>query len=103
MGANNQLLRYEFEQGRLKIILPKKFNFQYYGELQEIIRNEVRSCTECMVDLQETVFLDSSAIGILLILHQECNGKPLVLVASSEASKYLFSAGLDKMLKIEVS
>ena len=80
-----------------------KFDFQLYDEFRASYADTAGTGVEYVVDLSETEYLDSSALGMLLLLREHAGGETSnieISQASPEVKKILDVANFGKLFKI---
>ncbi|MCF6211261.1 MAG: STAS domain-containing protein [Gammaproteobacteria bacterium] len=99
MGITTQLS----EQGdQLNIVIAGRFDFSLHAEFRDAYRN-LPSDTKFIIDLSQTIFMDSSAMGMLLLLREfagEESADIQLLNCSQEVRKVLSISNLDKMFSL---
>jgi len=85
------------------IRIDGRFDFDVHREFRDAYRREGGPETEYVVDLGGTQYMDSSALGMLLLLrdHAERNGARVrVINCGPEIRKILTIANVDRLLEI---
>ncbi len=99
MGITTQLS----EQGdQLTIVITGRFDFSLHAVFRDAYRN-LPSDTQFIIDLSQTIFMDSSAMGMLLLLREfagEESADIRLLNCSPEVRKVLSISNLDKMFSL---
>ncbi len=99
MGITTQLS----EAGdQLKIVIAGRFDFSLHAEFRDAYRN-LPPDTQFVIDLSQTIFMDSSAMGMLLLLREfagEESADIRLLNCSPEVRKVLSISNLDKMFSL---
>lgn len=87
------------------IKLPERFDFgfhqDFYGHTARVLAE--KSATEIEVDFSVVEYLDSSALGMLVMLQKKCaeiNKKVVIINASGFAAEILEMANMNKILEI---
>lgn len=89
-----------------RIILVGVFDFSVHNDVRKII-NETLSKEEIkniIVDMAGVSFMDSSAIGLLLLLNEkaQADGKSVTVINCRDTIREIFSiGGFDKILSIQ--
>ena len=92
------------DQGVLSIRIMGRFDFSVHNEFRQAIQLASSGVTKTMVDLSGTEYLDSSALGMLLVLRDKVGGgKETVHItgAQSEVKKILAIANFDKLFTLD--
>jgi anti-anti-sigma factor len=63
------------EGSKVTIAVAGKFDFQLYDEFRASYADTAGDGVEYVVDLAETDYLDSSALGMLLLLREHAGGE----------------------------
>lgn len=87
------------------IKLPERFDFSYHKTFYVHTANALAqtSHTEIIADFSEVEYLDSSALGMLVMLQKKCaelNKKVVVMNASGMAHDILQMANMSKIVEI---
>ena len=88
---------------KVTIAVAGKFDFQLYDEFRASYADTAGSGVEYVVDLSDTEYLDSSALGMLLLLREHAGGeasKIEIRQASPEVRKILDVANFGKLFRI---
>ena len=86
---------------KLTISIKGRFDFAKHQEFRECYEN--RELTAVVVDLKEATYLDSSALGMLLLLRDHAGGEDSdirVVNSSSDVRKILAISNFDKLFDI---
>lgn len=88
---------------RVTIAVAGKFDFQLYDEFRASYADTAGSGVEYIVDLSDTEYLDSSALGMLLLLREHAGGETSnieITQASPEVRKILDVANFGKLFRL---
>ncbi|MDJ0779271.1 MAG: STAS domain-containing protein [Gammaproteobacteria bacterium] len=88
---------------QVTIAVAGKFDFQLYDEFRSSYADTAGSGVRYVVDLADTEYLDSSALGMLLLLREHAGGEASdieISQASPEVKKILDVANFGKLFKI---
>ena len=88
---------------KITISVAGKFDFQLYDEFRASYADTAGTGVEYVVDLAATEYLDSSALGMLLLLREHAGGESSnieITQASPEVRKILDVANFGKLFKI---
>ncbi len=90
---------------QFRIRLPERFDFSYhktfYGHTYDALNQNTSQ--EVIVDFSEVDYLDSSALGMLVMLQKKCaeqNKKVVIENASGVPSEILQVANMGKIVEI---
>ena len=99
MGINMTLSE---DGDQVTIAVVGKFDFQLYDEFRASYANTAGMGVTYIVDLSDTDYLDSSALGMLLLLREHAGGESSdirVTQASVEVRKILDVANFAKLFE----
>ena len=99
MGITTQLSE---EGDQLNIVIAGRFDFSLHAEFRDAYRN-LPPDIKYVIDLSQTTFMDSSAMGMLLLLREfagEASADICLLNCSPEVRKVLSISNLDKMFTL---
>ena len=88
---------------KVTIAVAGKFDFQLYDEFRASYADTAGKGTEYVVDLSDTEYLDSSALGMLLLLREHAGGESSnieITQASPDVRKILDVANFGKLFKL---
>ena len=88
---------------KVTISVAGKFDFQLYDEFRASYADTAGNGVEYVVDLSDTEYMDSSALGMLLLLREHAGGESSsieITQASVEVRKILDVANFGKLFKI---
>lgn len=88
---------------KVTIAVAGKFDFQLYDEFRASYADTAGTGVEYVVDLSKTEYLDSSALGMLLLLREHAGGESsniIITKASSDVRKILDVANFGKLFEI---
>jgi len=92
------------ESNQLVIGIEERFDFSLHQSFRESYVNIDQSNTEFILDLSSTTYMDSSALGMILLLkdHAESlSGIVVIRNPSDTVNKILEIAQFHRLLKIE--
>lgn len=92
------------DQQTLKITVKGNFDFNLHKEFRDAYSVLKEPINKCIIDMSGTDYMDSSALGMLLILrdHAESVGATVVLSNCKEDIKGILSvANFDDMFEME--
>lgn len=88
---------------KVTIAVAGKFDFQLYDEFRSSYADTEGNGVEYVIDLSDTEYLDSSALGMLLLLREHAGGESSdieITQASPEVRKILDVANFGKLFKL---
>ncbi|MCP3687510.1 MAG: STAS domain-containing protein [Gammaproteobacteria bacterium] len=88
---------------RVTIAITGKFDFQLYDEFRSAYTDTAGLGVNYEIDLSATDYLDSSALGMLLLLREHAGGessKVQITQASEDVKKVLDVANFGKLFSI---
>ena len=88
--------------GKVTIAVTGKFDFQLYDEFRASYANTAGNGVAYVVDLSATDYLDSSALGMLLLLREHAGGETSnieISQPSADVRKILDVANFGKLFK----
>ena len=102
MGINSQI---SSDQNTLTIAISGQFNASVHREFRNAYKDQVKDPVKLsyIVDLSRTDYMDSAALGMLLLLHEYAGG-PSAKVTIKQPNQYIRDileiAKFDKMFTI---
>lgn len=84
------------------ITVDGRFDFSVHGDFRDAYRDAPKSA-RFVIDLGQTTFMDSSAMGMLLLLREyagEKNANISIINCTPEVRKVLAISNLDKLFSI---
>ena len=89
------------ENNRVKLIMPERFDFNLHREFREAYEGNPDS-RNFIIDFEKTEYLDSSALGMLLLLkeHAGDSGKVEIVNSKADVLNVLKIANFDKLFEI---
>ena len=100
MGVTTQV---SGDEKTVTIRIDGRFDFSYQKEFREAYRNNCAAGQLFQVDLARTEYMDSSALGMLLLLKEHadgCKGKVILNKPSKEIKKILDMANFQRQFEI---
>ncbi len=91
------------QDGKLTIRVKGRFDFGRHREFREAYEHLNSAPRTVVVDLKEATYLDSSALGMLLLLRDHVGGdesRVSMVNASSDVRKILAISNFDKLFDI---
>lgn len=80
--------KFDSDKKTLLITINGPFNFSEHNEFRNAYKDiEPASVTEVNVDLQNTDYIDSSALGMLLLLDEHFSGKRINVIKCTEYTR----------------
>ena len=94
---------YEAENASLRIAVAGRFDFSCHESFRSAYEDQEDICDQFVVDLTETEYLDSSALGMLLLLrdHGGGDGANIQIVGCNETVRKAFTiSNFDQLFDI---
>ncbi len=91
------------DQSKFTIEISGRFDFNLHRQFREAYKEASKVEGEILVDLNGTEYMDSSALGMLLVLRDRSGGDAanISIVNCSDEIKKIFSiSNMDQMFKI---
>ena len=91
------------DEKKLTIKIKGRFDFGKHQEFRDAYERQPKRPDSVVVDLKDTTYLDSSALGMLLLLRDHAGGDESdvrVVHASSDVRKILAISIFDKLFAI---
>ncbi|MEX5504485.1 STAS domain-containing protein [Pseudomonas putida] len=91
------------QEGKLTIKIKGRFDFGKHQEFRDAYERQLYRPDSVIVDLKDTTYLDSSALGMLLLLRDYAGGDESdvrVVHASSDVRKILAISNFEKLFDI---
>jgi HptB-dependent secretion and biofilm anti anti-sigma factor len=88
----------------LIIKIQGRFDFSSHQEFRDAYENADGSVTDYQIDMAETTYLDSSALGMLLLLRDFAGGdnaRISILNCNSDVKKILTISNLEQLFTIQ--
>ena len=93
------------EDGRVfTISISGRFDITAYKDFGESSKNKVESVSKWIVDMAEVEYVDSSALGMLLMLRERAGGDKAdinIVNLNSDLKKIFTTANFHKLFSIE--
>lgn len=96
--------KFERETKTLVIAISDRFDFSLYKNFRDSYQKTDVEGTTFELDLSATAYMDSSALGMILLLKEHadaCNGNVVILNATNSVAKSLEIAQFHRLVKIE--
>lgn len=91
----------KLDSGILTIQVSGKFDFSIHNEFRQATKEAEANAKSIVVDLSNTDYLDSSALGMLLVLRDKAPGNNVRIVgARTDVKKILEIANFDKLFAV---
>jgi len=90
--------------GTLTISIIGRFDITTYKDFGEAYKDRLDSVSKCVVDMAEVEYLDSSALGMLLMLRERSGGDSAaidIVNCSPGVRNILKMANFDRLFNIE--
>ena len=93
------------EDGKaLTISVSERFDISAYNDFSAAYKDKLDQVTECFIDMSTTEFLDSSALGMLLMFRERATAadtKVKIVNSTPGALNIMKMANLDRLFTIE--
>lgn len=92
------------DAGTLSIKIMGRFDFSVHNEFRQATQLVVSGINEVVVDLSGAEYLDSSALGMLLVLRDKVasiKASVSIMGAKAEVKKILAIANFDKLFALD--
>ncbi|MBT3257046.1 MAG: STAS domain-containing protein [Deltaproteobacteria bacterium] len=93
------------EDGKiLTISVPSRLDITAHKEFGEAYKDKLGPVSDCIVDMADVEFLDSSALGMLLMFREKAAEESVdisIANCSSSVKKIFEMANFDKLFKME--
>jgi len=94
----------ESKDGRVTIQVDQQFDYAVHTAFRDAYRNHTIPKTAFVVDLSKTQFMDSSALGMILLLREHANtheGSVVITQPTDSVYKVLEIAQFQKLIDIQ--
>lgn len=88
---------------RVRISCTGRFDFQSHKLFSKIIEDFNCDSRSVELDLSETTYMDSAALGLLLLLRQDGDRKVHIVAISDEARQPMVTARFDRLFELPKS
>lgn len=88
----------------INIRISGRFDFQLHKDFRQAIDQSAERLRHCHIDLSETEYMDSAALGMLLLLRERAGGDEAqirISGASPEVKTILSTANFQQLFRIE--
>ena len=88
----------------LEISITGRFDITTYQDFGQAYKDELDSVSRCIIDMTDVEYMDSSALGMLLLLRERAGGDNAqidITNCSPGIKKILETANFDRMFNIE--
>ncbi len=96
--------RIDPDQRTLTIAVEGRFDFSQHRDFRNAYQNVTPSSMQFVVDLSRATYLDSSALGMLLLLREHVGGDPgsvRITGSNEEVRRVLKIANFDKLFTLD--
>lgn len=100
MGVSSELSE---DGNQLIISIEGRFDFSFHQDFRSAYENDAISPSNYVVDLSETTYLDSSALGMLLLLRDFAGGDRSyiqIMNANADVKKILAISNFEQLFDI---
>lgn len=91
-------------EGRLTIEPQGRFDFNVYRDFREAYEGHLRHNLDIIIDFAKTDYIDSSALGMLLVLREQAGGDHArinIVGCNREIRKILAIANFEALFEIQ--
>ncbi|MBF0226366.1 MAG: STAS domain-containing protein [Desulfobacterales bacterium] len=88
----------------LTVGIPDRFDITLFQSFTEAYKSKIESISKIVVDLSNTKYIDSSALGMLMLMRERAGGEKAkvdIINASPNVKKILVIANFQKLFNIE--
>ena len=88
----------------LTITVPSQLNITAHKEFGEAYKDNLAQVSSCIVDMTDVEFMDSSALGMMLMFREKAVAENVEISISNAApsiKKIFTMANFDKLFKVE--
>ena len=92
------------DESVITIHISGRFDFNIHQEFRKAYEKAKNTATKYIVDLNETQYIDSSALGMLLLLRDSAGGDKsdvTIISRNEEVKKILTISNFGKLFKIQ--
>jgi anti-anti-sigma factor len=92
------------DQGLVNITITERFDYGLHQEFRAAYNKVQRAGTVFRIDLSQATYMDSSALGMVLLLKEhaeKCGGHVVIYKPHASVDKILRIANFDRFVKIE--
>jgi anti-anti-sigma factor len=92
------------DHGTVTIAVHGRFDYGVHMDFRKTYKDETSGTVKYIIDLRETVYVDSSALGMLLLLREhagEDNARVRIVNANADIRKILKISNFEKLFVIE--
>ncbi len=96
--------RFSDEEKKLVISIHERFDFSLHQQFRDSYKDVTTRDLTFVLDLSQTEYMDSSALGMILLLKdhvQACAGQLLISKPSDTVRKILEIAQFQRLIKID--
>lgn len=96
--------RFSDEEKKLVISIQERFDFSLHQQFRDSYKDVTTKDLTFVLDLSQTEYMDSSALGMILLLKdhvQACAGQLLISKPSDTVRKILEIAQFQRLIKID--
>ena len=90
--------------GTVTIHVGGRFDFNIHQEFRKAYEKVKKTASKYIINLNETQYIDSSALGMLLLLRDSAGGDKsdiTIIVSSEDVKKILTISNFGKLFKIQ--
>lgn len=91
----------QLEADKLTIQISGRFDFSVHNEFRQASKQAESNVKRIVIDLSNTDYLDSSALGMLLVLRDKVDGNAIKIIgARPDVKKILEIANFNKLFTV---
>lgn len=93
----------ERNESRLTLNIEGRIDTKTAPELEQVIRNDLDKVTDLTIDLEQTVYISSAGLRVLLIAQKQMNrqGSMRIIHANADLAEIFEVTGFNEILTIE--
>lgn len=88
----------------LRISVPSRFDITVHKDFGEAYKDKAASISKCIIDMADAEYMDSSALGMLLMLKERIagtNGAVEIVNCSDAIKRILAMAHFDRLFSVQ--
>lgn len=96
--------QFDEQESTLNILIEEQFDFSKHQDFKDCYSEVTGTGTDFIIDLSKTSYMDSSALGMILLLREHANsfdGRVVIRKPTESVYKVLEIAQFQKLIDIE--